>query len=122
MKIAELVLLFGLGLTTSAHAVSANIPSSFRGFWEEAEMCQIALEMGTPDTGAIIKATEVNGYEQDCEVKEVIELAQDAIEIRLECMDSEGSSMSTLELRSFDNKYLVISRDGDKTSPLVRCE
>ncbi|ART83338.1 hypothetical protein CBP31_12485 [Oceanisphaera profunda] len=122
MKVAGMALLISLGLSASVQAATANIPSSFHGFWEEAEMCKLALEIGAPNTGAVISATEVHGYENHCEVKEVTAPSKNTIEVSLACMQEGESHNETLELRSFDNKYLVISREGDNTLPLVRCE
>ena len=122
MKITTVTLLTALSLSASLQAATTTIPSQYHGFWEEAEMCKPMLEFGSPNIGAIISATEVSGYEQNCDVTAIAEQTLNSIEVSLTCMDSEGSSMSTIELRSFDDKYLVISRDGDKTWPLVRCE
>ena len=122
MKISTITLFAVLSMSASLQATAQTIPAQYHGFWEESQMCERMLEFGTPNTGAIINATEMNGYEQNCAVKEVTELDKNAIEVNLKCMDSEGSSMSTVELRSFEDKYLAISRDGNKSWPLVRCE
>ncbi|MGO4998456.1 hypothetical protein [Oceanisphaera sp. W20_SRM_FM3] len=122
MKITTITLFVALNFSAALQAVTTNIPSSFHGFWEESEVCQALLEMGTPNTGAVISATTVDGYENHCEVKAVTEHTKSNVEVSLECMQEGDSHSETLELRSFDNKYLVISRDGDKTWPLVRCE
>ena len=82
----------------------------------------MALEMGSPNIGAVISATEVHGYENHCAVKTVTEQAADILEVSLKCMQEGDEHDEVLELRRFDNKYLVISRDGDKTWPLVHCD
>lgn len=58
-----------LGFNTLGQAEQAHVPSKFQGFKEELNICKIALEIGTPNIGAIISATEIHGYEEYCEVK-----------------------------------------------------
>lgn len=122
MKLLNTAAILMLGASVSLSATANTIPSAFHGFWEEADFCSKALEMDTPNNGAVISATEVHGYENHCEVKAVSQEATDTLEVSLTCMQEGDEHDETLELRSFDNKYLVISRNGDKTWPLVRCE
>ena len=109
-------------LSASLAATAQTIPSQYHGFWEEAEMCERMLEFGSPNIGAIISATEVSGYEQHCDVAAIGEQTLNSIEVSLNCIDSGDKFSTAIELKTFDDKYLVISREGDKTWPLVRCE
>lgn len=122
MRLFHTAAILMLAASISPSAAASTIPNSFHGFWEEAEFCSMAIEVGAPNIGAVISATEVHGYENHCEVKTVTEQAANTLEVSLKCMQEGDEHDETLELRRFDNKYLVISRDGDKTWPLVRCE
>lgn len=122
MKLFNTTAILMLATSISLSAAANTIPNSFHGFWEEADFCAMAIEVGAPNIGAVISATEVHGYENHCEVKTVTEQAADTIEVSLKCMQEGDEHDEMLELRRIDNKYLVISRDGDKTWPLVRCD
>lgn len=115
-------LLLAAGLMHSAGVIAAEIiPSHFHGFWERAEFCSTALEVGVPDTGAIIDGRTLQGYENACSVSNLIAAGQSALEVDLVCENSDGEYEETAELRLYDDKYLVIAYGGSPSWPLVRC-
>lgn len=123
MKITSITLCAALSLGASLAATAQTIPAQYQGFWEEAEKCQMSREnLGVPISGAEISATRVERYENHCELASIGEQTANSIELNLSCMQEGDTHKETLELRSFDNTYLVINEEHYKSWPLVRCE
>lgn len=69
-------------------------------------MCKDALELGSPNTGAIISATEVNGYENYCEVIKTSQSTANNIQADLSCMQ-EGETYTTSVQLNLSNSQLT---------------
>lgn len=122
MQKTSFLLAATLVFSLSAHAVNNTIPEQFHGFWEEPSMCKVALELGVPNTGSIISATEVQGYGTSCEVIKTSQSTANSIQADLSCMQ-EGETYNTSVQLNLNNSNLTTTfDDNDSSTPFVRCE
>nr|AMP42414.1 hypothetical protein [uncultured bacterium IN-12] len=121
----QLTLALGLAVIgLSAPVLAADkIPSQFHGFWEKAEMCETAMEIGVPDTGAIIDSDSISGYEASCSVEKVTQVGVNEVTVNLMCSEAEGEYKRTDNLKLYDGQFLVITYENyEPGSRLVRCD